>query len=348
MIPKFICMIGLPASGKSIKAQELASEYNATIFSSDALRKELYDDESMQGDNTKLFNTLHQQIKTHLKNGYSAILDSTNLSYKRRMAFLSELKRIPCEKICVLMATPYEECLKRNAERERKVPVDVIERMYRSFDVPYWYEGWDDIKIVIHDIAKYPINCINELMTYDQKNSHHTLTLGQHLLQTLLCVQNDISNDYRGEKIRIAAALHDCAKPICATFNEVEEWRPSSIYSDLEVSNIGRVRVTHRIINNKSYIDENRVFNPNAVVKPILPDLNCHYYNHEKVSAYESLFFRSLVNPLDYAIIIRWHMQPYFWEKDNNEKLQNKYRKLWGEELYQDVMILHAADKEAH
>ena len=58
MIPKFICMIGLPASGKSTKAQELAREYNATVFSADELRKEWYGNESIQGDNTKLFNTL--------------------------------------------------------------------------------------------------------------------------------------------------------------------------------------------------------------------------------------------------------------------------------------------------
>ena len=58
MMPQMIMMVGLPASGKSTKAQELAKEYNATIFSSDALRKELYGDENIQGDNTKLFNTL--------------------------------------------------------------------------------------------------------------------------------------------------------------------------------------------------------------------------------------------------------------------------------------------------
>jgi hypothetical protein len=48
------------------------------------------------------------------------------------------------------------------------------------------------------------------------------------------------------------------------------------------------------------------------------------------------------------AVLIRWHMQPYFWEKDNNTKSQNKYRRLWGEELYNDIMLLHEADKVAH
>ena len=450
---------------------------DATVFSSDKLREEMFNDVNDQTHNQELFVELHKRIKDCLRSGKSAIMDATNINYKKRMAFLAELKNIPCEKICVLMAVPYEECLRRNTERERKVPEHVIERMYRSIDIPYWYEGWSDIIVERSLTQKYPIDCIYELMNYDQKNSHHTLTLGEHLLQALFYIQNHVKNNYDGEKLRIATALHDCAKPKCATFNEVEVWKPSSIRQDLEVSSIGNVRhiqtkklmneydngagykyisyngkktaihrlvayefceipeelkeykkldVNHkdynkannyyknlewctrsynqihafktqesrnvsgydkwnaklnkedvlkikeikektglsnakigamfdvdrsaisRIVNNKKYIDENRVFDPSSVIKPILPDLNCHYYGHEHVSSYDSLFFRSLVNPIDYAIIIRWHMQPYFWERDNNEKLHNKYRKLWGEDLYRDIMYLHAADRNAH
>ena len=43
-VPKFIMMCGLVASGKSTKAKELAKEYNATIYSSDALREEMFGD----------------------------------------------------------------------------------------------------------------------------------------------------------------------------------------------------------------------------------------------------------------------------------------------------------------
>ena len=43
-------------------------------------------------------------------------------------------------------------------------------------------------------------------------------------------------------------------------------------------------------------------------------------------------------------------MQPYFWEKDadNGEKTMNKYKTLWGDELFERVMRLHEADKKAH
>lgn len=46
--------------------------------------------------------------------------------------------------------------------------------------------------------------------------------------------------------------------------------------------------------------------------------------------------------------LIRWHMIPYYWEKKGNEKMRNKYFNLWGEKLYEKVMLLHSADKEAH
>ena len=41
-------------------------------------------------------------------------------------------------------------------------------------------------------------------------------------------------------------------------------------------------------------------------------------------------------------------MTPYYWEKKGNEKMRNKYFNLWGEKLYEKVMLLHSADKEAH
>lgn len=51
---------------------------------------------------------------------------------------------------------------------------------------------------------------------------------------------------------------------------------------------------------------------------------------------------------LEISALIQWHMFPYFWEKDNNKKMEKKYRNLWGEELYRKIMLLHKADGAAH
>jgi predicted kinase len=289
-------MVGLPCSGKSTKSKELAEKYNATIFSSDELRIEMFGDVNDQEHNQELFVELHKRIKDCLRDGKSAIYDACNINYKRRMAFLAELNNIPCEKICVVMATPVAICRMRNAVRERKVPIHVITRMYNNFNIPYFYEGWDDIQIEYSSHAKSYGNpmkfCINYI-NYDQHNSHHALTLGEHCYQVSLRVGYDMTLVYAG-------MLHDCGKPVCATH-----------------------------INKKGEYDE-----------------DCHYYDHQYCGCYESLFYNyGNINPIDVAIIIMWHMQPYF---NKEEKTKNKYRQLWGEELYQKVMKLHEADKSAH
>ena len=216
---KFFMCIGLPASGKSEQSKKLAAEYNAEIFSSDKLRIEMFGDVNHQEDNEALFKELHKRIRECLVSGKSAIYDATNINYKHRMEFLKSLNKIPCEKIAVLMATPYEVCLERNAQRERKVPEYVIKRMYMSWNSPYWYEGWDDIKIVYSESTEgsYGGVCdwVESVMDYNQHNSHHSLTLGEHCLKTFEYL-NSISVPFW--EIRTAALIHDCGKCKSATY----------------------------------------------------------------------------------------------------------------------------------
>lgn len=305
MTPKLFVLCGLPASGKSTYAKELAEKYNANIHASDSIREELSGDINNQNINDLVFKTLHRRIKEDLANGKSCIMDATNINYKRRMAFLQELNKIPCEKICILMATPYEECLKNNANRDRKVPEEVIERMYRHFDVPYWYEGWDDVwvKYSPHSQDSFGYACyfVSNTKTYNQDNKHHRLSLGEHSEETWKYVSEHRGDtDNNSIALRIASVLHDNGKIFTKTFK-----------------------------NSKSEITE-----------------QAHYYNHERVGSYNSLFYKMICSPLKVAVFIRWHMQPYFIQ--DNEKAHQKYKKLWGEDLYNDIMLLHEADKNAH
>ena len=297
-------MCGLPASGKSTKAVELAKEYNANIHSSDEIRKELSGNANNQDINELVFSTLHNRIKEDLKHEKSCIYDATNIHYKRRAAFLRELNKIPCEKICVLMATPFEKCLENNTKREREVPIEVIERMYMNFDVPYYYEGWNDIQIEYINNSR---GCygdafcwVDNVMEYNQDNKHHALTLGEHCKKAYDYINNSLEyNSVIYNSVILAGLLHDCGKPYCKTF-----------------------------INSKCEVTE-----------------QAHYYNHEKVGAYKSLFY-NIPYALRVAILIRWHMQLHFIK--HNEKAINKYKKLWGEDLYNNLVLLHEADLYAH
>lgn len=293
-------MCGIAASGKSTYASKIAEETGAIIFSSDELRKEMFGDVNNQSNNQKLFQELHRRVKESLTAGNNVIYDATNISSKRRRAFLNELTKIPCEKKCIIMATPYEICIENNLNRERQVPEFVIDKMYRSWQTPYFFEGFDSIDIVYVDEDHFivPSEVASSFIDFDQQNIHHSLTLGEHLYKTLeLCESTDLN-------VQEACLMHDCGKPFVKSFESYN-------------GKIGD---------------------------------NAHYYGHEHASAYESLFTIPIgrINPIEISALVTWHMQPYFWERDNNVKLHNKYKKLWGDKLYNNVMALHNADKAAH
>jgi hypothetical protein len=126
--------------------------------------------------------------------------------------------------IGILVITPIEVCLERNAQRERKVPEFVIDRMYRNFNIPQLYEGFDDINIINNGVPeKEFVTFQQDLKQISQDNPYHSLTIGDHC---------EAAGKYFLEKIcplytcnpRIlfyAASLHDIGKAYCKTFTNM-------------------------------------------------------------------------------------------------------------------------------
>ena len=73
-----------------------------------------------------------------------------------------------------------------------------------------------------------------------------------------------------------------------------------------------------------------------------------HYYNHANVGAYYLLTHLELI-PFDLRdevlAITNYHMLPYNWQ---SEKTHNKYKKIFGESLYNKLIKFHEADEDAH
>lgn len=183
----FIMMIGISGSGKSSYAKSIP---HSVVVSSDAIRAELYGDESIQGDPRKVFNILHCRVKKLLREGINVVYDATNLSAKRRTAFLCSLKneRIKCRKWCYVVVTPWQICVARRSQGMgvRETPPDVVARQVRQFQLPQYGEGWDKIELVrgfgqLDDVDVYePAYIMETFCKVPHDNHHHTLSIYDH------------------------------------------------------------------------------------------------------------------------------------------------------------------------
>ena len=225
----FYMLVGLPGSGKSNIARKMKEENpKIQILSSDELRKELWGNENTQGDNSVLFKELHNRIKFCLENGVDCIYDATNISSKRRMAFLNELKRFKdINKVCIFVLTSIEKCLKNNKSRERKVPEEVIRNMYLRFDVPQYREGWNNIIIERQfDRQRDCFKNMDKLREIPHDNPHHLLSIGDHMCA---CTEYILKNyalkisDYMLRILCKAAFFHDVGKPFTKTFKDSQD-----------------------------------------------------------------------------------------------------------------------------
>ena len=155
-LPMLYVMCGLQCSGKSTKAKELKkmldeygdSDYKTVILSSDEIRKE---HPEIANDNNKVFSKLYADMNYFLRFGDNVIIDATNITNKSRRQIFSNLRE-DCVKCCWIMNTNYDVCLERLRERNKqedshKVPEDVLYKYYKSFEVPFYEEGWDNIYI---------------------------------------------------------------------------------------------------------------------------------------------------------------------------------------------------------
>ena len=216
--PILYVMMGLPASGKSTFADEIATSQNATIISSDAIRKEWYGDENIQGNPAKIFEEMRKRTVSVLENGRSVIYDATNLTLKSR-SFLRNYS--PLLKIRhkikingVLCVTPFDVCCERNSKRERVVPMEAMNRMLKSFTPPMFSEGFDFIFLYRSYKGEVPRVWLR-LINMPHNNPRHLETIEEHLRWCTKAIE-----EAGREDISSLGLYHDIGKVYCKEIGE--------------------------------------------------------------------------------------------------------------------------------
>jgi predicted kinase len=218
--PTFIMLVGIPGSGKTTYAECYMKRYESTKhISSDAIRKELYGDENCQEDHNKVFTIMRDRTLEALRNGYDVLYDATNVSRKNRKSILDQLPPY-VTKECMIIWASIEDCIKRDAARERTVGEDVIMKIVKRFEAPWYDEGFDRIAANMfgYQLAgSYFEDCVSA-MNIPHDNPHHSANIAEHCHLCRLAIDSEDVPDF----VKFTAGVHDIGKPLTKTFTNTK------------------------------------------------------------------------------------------------------------------------------
>ena len=215
--PSLIILVGVSGSGKTTYAQKYIEENPNTIhLSSDKIREELFGDEATQGDNNKVFSLMQSRAIDALNNGLSVVYDATNVTRKDRsyiIALCPKFVKIECH----IVWAPISYCIYRDEfMRNRTVGKQVIDKMLKRFQAPYYDEGIDEIKVIMpddFDVKEYECHYFYG-MEIPHDNPNHTLNIFDHCIDAF---QYSVDNKFNFD-IKTAAIYHDIGKPYVKAF----------------------------------------------------------------------------------------------------------------------------------
>lgn len=242
-------LVGVAGAGKSTVANELMVGRDDIVYiSSDIIREEMLGDINNQEKNSDVFVEMAKRTKESLLSGKHVIYDATNISRKKRQGLLRQIpNKLDVEKVVIYMATPFKTINEQNNNRERVVPTNVVDKMYKTMQVPIYSEGWDKIVIEYdndtieydlpkqftdavragvllgregYDLMKFLASYFDEFFdVYDmpQDSKYHAFSASRHIYH----VYKYVLENYEGEdkeEMLWASLLHDVGKKHCKSF----------------------------------------------------------------------------------------------------------------------------------
>lgn len=154
---KLVIIVGNIGCGKSTLANKLASDFKFGVFNMDSLTTMLggYEYTRFDKNKTECYNEIRQFIvRNLLKNNFNCIIDSTNLTVRKRKEFIDIAKslKVP-EIICFDFGPGIDEYLERRLKNNRGVNSETWKKVYTRMKNEYESPSIDEGFTIINNIT---------------------------------------------------------------------------------------------------------------------------------------------------------------------------------------------------
>jgi len=145
---QLMLLVGAPGSGKTTVREQLLKQYpQLKIISMDDKRKELTGDANDQSQNQKIFAWQQRELTKAMEARQNTLVDATNTHRKLRRMLWDIGRRNGALCSAIYFDIPLATLLERNAQREKRVPDDVVKRFYSTMQSILPHEA-DQITII--------------------------------------------------------------------------------------------------------------------------------------------------------------------------------------------------------
>lgn len=279
---------------------------NAVVHSSDAIRAEVLGDENDQTQQDLVFQTLHKRVLQDLVDGKDVVYDATNINYKRRIGFLDRVRALHKHDLRTV-------CLFMATPYE--VCLERNNNRERSVPESVIQKMYFKFDVPMMAEGWDEIRIVGDEDRHDQ-------------IDTLMLRLSKLEHDNPHHEYTVGQ-------------HSMTAWQ--YLISHYKGADAALLRATllHDIGKEKTKVFHDIKGNPTEIA---------HFYHHERVGAYDSFCYTGDLSPnqrLTVALLIRWHMWPYAVEKsDNPSKTVSKIKRLLGNDIWNQVMVLNACDRE--
>lgn len=281
---------------------------NAVVHSSDAIRAEVLGNENDQTQQDLVFQTLHKRVLQDLADGKDVVYDATSINYKRRINFLNRVKALHKYNLRTICVFMAVP-YETCIERNNNRERSVPESVIRRMYLKF------DIPMMAEGWDE--IRIVGDEDRHDQ-------------IDTLMLRLSKLEHDNPHHEFTVGQ-------------HSMVAWQYLiSNYTDFDTA-LARATLLHDIGKEKTKVFQDSKGNPSDIA---------HFYDHERVGSYDSFCYTGDLDTaqrLKVALLIRWHMWPYAVEKsDNPGKTVSKVKRLLGNDIWKQVMVLNDCDRNAH